>query len=62
MNCSDGNLCFDIGTHVEASGVLENSSAVFGDTDAATVLDYVRNQRLLQFSFYDYPNPGLPNP
>jgi putative transposase len=33
-----------------------------GDTDAATVLDYVRNQRLLQSSLYDYPNPGLPNP
>jgi putative transposase len=32
-----------------------------GDTDAATVLDYVRNQRLLQSSLYDYPNPGLPN-
>jgi hypothetical protein len=28
MNCSDDNLCFDIGTHVEASGVLENSTAV----------------------------------
>jgi REP-associated tyrosine transposase len=33
-----------------------------GDTDAATVLDYVRNQRLLRSSLYDYPNPGLPNP
>jgi putative transposase len=33
-----------------------------GDTDAATVLDYVRNQRLLQSSLYDYPKPGLPNP
>jgi REP-associated tyrosine transposase len=33
-----------------------------GDTDAATVLDYVRNQRLLQSSLYDYPNPGLPIP
>ena len=28
MNCSDDNLCFDIGTHMEASGVLENSTAV----------------------------------
>ena len=33
-----------------------------GDTDAATVLNYVRNQRLLQSSLYDYPNPGRPNP
>jgi putative transposase len=33
-----------------------------GDKDAATVLDYIRNQRLLQSSLYDYPNPGLPNP
>jgi hypothetical protein len=47
---------------MEASGVLENSTVVFGDIDAATVLDYVRNQRLLQSSFYDYPNLGLPNP
>jgi hypothetical protein len=28
MNCSGGNLCFDIGNHVEASGVLENSTVV----------------------------------
>jgi hypothetical protein len=28
MNCSDGNLCFDIGTHMEASGVLENSTVM----------------------------------
>ena len=33
-----------------------------GDTDTATVLDYVRNQRLLQSSLNDYPNPRLPNP
>ena len=28
MNCSEDNLYFDIGTHVEASGVLENFTAV----------------------------------
>jgi putative transposase len=33
-----------------------------GGTDAVTVLEYVRNQRLLQSSLYDYPNPELPNP
>jgi len=33
-----------------------------GDTDTATVLEYVRNQRLLQSSLNDYPNPRLPNP
>jgi len=33
-----------------------------GDTDTATVLEYVRNQRLLQSSLNDYPNPELPNP
>jgi hypothetical protein len=27
MNCSDDNHCFDIGTHVEAFGVLGNSTA-----------------------------------
>ena len=30
MNCSDDNLCFDFGTHVEAFGVLENSIGVLG--------------------------------
>ena len=33
-----------------------------GDADAATVVEYVKNQRLQQTSLYDYPNPGLPNP
>jgi len=33
-----------------------------GDADTATVLEYVKNQRLLQASLYDYPTPGLPNP
>jgi putative transposase len=33
-----------------------------GDADATTVLEYVKNQRLQQESFYDYPAPGLPNP
>jgi len=33
-----------------------------GDIDTATVLGYVRNQRLLQSSLNDYPNPGLSNP
>ena len=33
-----------------------------GDTDTATVLEYVRNQRLLQSSLNDYPNPEIPNP
>src|SRR5512136_261765 len=28
MSFLDGNLCFDIGTHVEVSGVLENSIVV----------------------------------
>jgi hypothetical protein len=28
MNCFDGNHCFDIGTHVEAFGVLGNSTVV----------------------------------
>jgi putative transposase len=33
-----------------------------GDTDTTTVLEYVRNQRLLQSSLNDYPNPEIPNP
>jgi putative transposase len=33
-----------------------------GDTDTSTVLEYVRNQRLLQSSLNDYPNPEIPNP
>jgi hypothetical protein len=28
MSCSDDNPCFDIGTHVEASGVQENFTVV----------------------------------
>jgi putative transposase len=31
-----------------------------GDADTETVLEYVRNQRLQQASFDDYPNPGQP--
>ena len=31
-----------------------------GDTDAETVLQYVRDQRLEQTSLSDFPNPGLP--
>src|SRR5512137_791457 len=33
-----------------------------GDADTATVLEYVKNQRLQQASLYDYPDPGFPNP
>ena len=33
-----------------------------GDADTATVLEYVKNQRLQQASLYDYPDLGLPNP
>jgi REP-associated tyrosine transposase len=33
-----------------------------GDTDTSTVLEYVRNQRLLQSSLNDYSNPEIPNP
>ena len=33
-----------------------------GDADTATVLEYVKNQRLQQASLYDYPDSGLPNP
>ena len=32
-----------------------------GDADTATVLEYVKNQRLQQASLYDYPDPSLPN-
>ena len=33
-----------------------------GDADTATVLEYVKNQRLQQASLYDYPISNLPNP
>jgi putative transposase len=33
-----------------------------GDADTATVLVYVKNQRLQQASLYDYTIPDIPNP
>ena len=33
-----------------------------GDADTATVLEYVKNQRLQQASLYDYSIPDTPNP
>jgi putative transposase len=33
-----------------------------GDADTATVLEYVKNQRLQQASLNDYPGPNLLNP
>ena len=33
-----------------------------GDADTATVLEYVKNQRLQQASLYDYSDLNLPNP
>jgi putative transposase len=33
-----------------------------GDADTATVLEYVKNQRLQQASLYDYTIPDIPNP